>query len=75
MGRTWSMASPLRTRGRPSVGSKDGGAVGEDRGFFPLSACFDSMAEKQVKSNQIGRTEQGLEDAGRLEEPGVAKEE
>ena len=83
MGRTLSMASSLSARGRPSTGSKDGGAVGEDRGFFPFSACFGAMAVKRAEHNQIGRTErnqigrteQGLEEAGRLEEPGVAKEE
>ena len=49
MGRTLSMASSLSTRGRPSAGSKDGGAVGEDKGFFPFSACFGAMAAKQAE--------------------------
>ena len=57
MGRTLSMASSLSTRGRPSAGLKDGGAVGEDRGFFPFSACFGAMAVKRAEHNQIGRTE------------------
>ena len=75
MGRTLSMASSLSARGRPSTGSKDGGAVGEDRSFFPFLACFGAMAVKQAERNQIGWTGQGLEEAGRLEEPGAAKEE
>ena len=29
---------------RPTAGSMAGGALGEDRGFFPLSACIGAMA-------------------------------
>ena len=49
MGRTLSMALSLSTRGRPSTASKDGGIVGEDRGFFPFSACFGAMAVKRAE--------------------------
>ena len=72
MGHTFSMASSLSTRGRPSAGSKDGGAVGNDRGFFPFSACFGAMAMKQAErkpdwqgragprgSREIGRARRG----------------
>ena len=48
MGRTLSMASSLSTRGRPSAGSKDGGALGEDRGFFPLSARPGVIVTRQA---------------------------
>ena len=44
IGRTLSMASSLSTQDRLSAGSTTGGALGEDKGFFPLSACFDAMA-------------------------------
>ena len=49
MGCTLSMASLLSTRGRPSAGTKDGGTVGEDIGFFPFSACFGAMAVKRAE--------------------------
>ena len=49
MGLTLSMASSLSTRGRPSAGSKDGGAVGEERGFFPFLACFGATAVKRAE--------------------------
>ena len=49
MGRTLPMASSLSTRGRPSIVSKDGGAVGEDKGFFPFPACFGAMAVKRAE--------------------------
>ena len=70
-----SMASSLHTRGRPSAGSKDGGAVGGDRCFFPFSACFGAMAVKQEehKSDWEGRAmPRGSREIGRA---GVAKEE
>ena len=69
-GRTLSMASSLSTRGRPSAGSKDGGAVGEDRGFFPLSACFGAMAAKRAEhwfDWEGGTWRQGSREIGRLE--------
>ena len=70
MGRTLSMASSLSTRGRLSAGSKDGGAVGEDIGFFPLSTCFGAMAAKRPEhwldwEGGIGR--RGSREIGRLE--------
>ena len=46
MGRTLPMASSLSTGDRPTVGSTARGTLVEDRGFFPLSACFGSMAMK-----------------------------
>ena len=49
MGRTLSMASSLSTRGWPSAGSKDGGVVGDDKGFFPFLACFGAMAVKRAE--------------------------
>ena len=44
MGRTLPMASSLSTSDLPTTGSTAGGALAEDRGFFPLSACFGAMA-------------------------------
>ena len=49
MGRTLSMALSLSTRVRPSAGSKDGGAVGGDRGFFPFFVCFGAMTVKRAE--------------------------
>ena len=72
IGRTLSMASSLSTKDRPTAGSTAGGALGEDRGFFPLSACFGAMAMGQAErksdwkrkagprgSSEIGRARRG----------------
>ena len=48
MGRTLSMASSLSTKDRPTAGSTAGGALGEHRGFFPLSACSGAMAMERA---------------------------
>ena len=49
MGHTFSMASSLSTKGRLSTGSKDGGAAGEGRGFFPFFVCFGAKAVKRAE--------------------------
>ena len=72
MGRTLPMALLLSTRGRPSAGSKDGGAFGEEKVLFPFSACFGAVAVKRTerklnweggvgrrRSREIGRAGHG----------------
>ena len=68
MGRTLPMASLLSSRGRLSAGSKDGGAVGEDRGFFPFFVCFGAMAVKQAEQRsdrEGGAGRRGSREIGR----------
>ena len=78
MGRTLPMASSLCTRGRMSADTKDGGAVGENRGFFPLLTCFGAMAEKRAEhwlDWEGGAGRRGSREIGRLEKSGAEREE
>ena len=72
MGRTLPMASSLSTRDRPTAGLAAGGALAEDRGFFPLSACVGAMAMGRAELRSDWKEEQSLGEAEELEENGAS---
>ena len=62
-GRAFSKASRLSTSDRPTAGSIAGGALAEDRGFFPLSACFGAMTMERAERRFDWKEEQSLREA------------
>ena len=72
MGHTLPMASSLSITDRPTAGSTAGGALAEDRGFFPLSACIGAMAMGQTELRSDWKEEQSLGEAEELEANGAS---